>query len=248
MNTETNLYFWSHLAQFFLEWKICRENRNTHFKFNNYIFWKSRRLWDNVDMMYLLIATGVTPGCSSTVHIYTQTVHRTNQSTQTIRRTTQLTIARQLTIVETNRPQITVCSMLFACWITKATNTQTHTCNIYCFSTATKVAQTRLTVTFYVHCLSCLAMSAWSCGHVSKLCEFTDLQRKRGSTVQTGYCTQIFKGYWGLLPGEKQSGRGIVHPLPSSVEVRQRGEVHLYSPCGHWWRVIEWTYMYCTRK
>jgi hypothetical protein len=33
------------------------------------------------------------------------------------------------------------------CWIPKATNTHTHThilCNIYCFSTATIVAQTRL--------------------------------------------------------------------------------------------------------
>ena len=33
----------------------------------------------------------MTPGGSSTVHIYTQTVHRTTQSTQTIHRTTQLT-------------------------------------------------------------------------------------------------------------------------------------------------------------
>jgi len=39
--------------------------------------------------MYLT-AIGLTPGGSSTVHIYTQTVHRT-QSTQTIQRTTHLT-------------------------------------------------------------------------------------------------------------------------------------------------------------
>jgi len=38
-------------------------------------------------MMYLLTAIGLTPGGSSTVHIYTQTVHRTTQSTQTIHRT-----------------------------------------------------------------------------------------------------------------------------------------------------------------
>jgi len=42
------------------------------------------------DMIYLLTAIGLTPGGSSTVHIYTQTVHRTTQLTQTIRRTTQL--------------------------------------------------------------------------------------------------------------------------------------------------------------
>jgi hypothetical protein len=33
-------------------------------------------------MMYLLTAVGLTPGDSSTVHIYTQTVHRTTQWTQ----------------------------------------------------------------------------------------------------------------------------------------------------------------------
>ena len=36
-------------------------------------------------------AIGYMPGGSSTVHIYTQTIHRTTQSTQTIYRTTQFT-------------------------------------------------------------------------------------------------------------------------------------------------------------
>jgi len=31
------------------------------------------------DMIYLLIAIGMTPGGSSTEHIYTQTIHRTTQ-------------------------------------------------------------------------------------------------------------------------------------------------------------------------
>jgi hypothetical protein len=42
-------------------------------------------------MIYLFTAIGFTPGVSSIVRIYTQTVHRTAQSTQTIYRTTQLT-------------------------------------------------------------------------------------------------------------------------------------------------------------
>ena len=42
-------------------------------------------------MIYLLTATGLTTGGSSTVHIYTQTIHRTIQSTQTVHRKTQLT-------------------------------------------------------------------------------------------------------------------------------------------------------------
>jgi hypothetical protein len=43
------------------------------------------------DMIYLLTAIGMTSDGSSTEHIYTQTIHRTTQSTQTIHRTTQLT-------------------------------------------------------------------------------------------------------------------------------------------------------------
>jgi hypothetical protein len=40
------------------------------------------------DMIYLT-AIGLPPGGSNTVHIYTQRMHRTTQSTQTIHRTTQ---------------------------------------------------------------------------------------------------------------------------------------------------------------
>jgi len=45
---------------------------------------------DSYDMIYL-IAIWFTPGGSSTVNIYTQTIHRTTQSIQTIHRTTQFT-------------------------------------------------------------------------------------------------------------------------------------------------------------
>jgi hypothetical protein len=41
--------------------------------------------------MIYLTAIGLPPGGSSTVHIYTQTIHRTTQSTQTVHRTTQFT-------------------------------------------------------------------------------------------------------------------------------------------------------------
>jgi len=34
------------------------------------------------DVIYLLTAIGLTPGGSSTVHIYTQTLHRTTQNKQ----------------------------------------------------------------------------------------------------------------------------------------------------------------------
>jgi len=41
--------------------------------------------------MICLTAIGLTPGGSSTVQIYTQTIHGTTHSTQTIYRTTQST-------------------------------------------------------------------------------------------------------------------------------------------------------------
>ena len=37
-------------------------------------------------MIYLLTAVGLTPGGSSTVHVYTQTIHRTTQLTTLVER------------------------------------------------------------------------------------------------------------------------------------------------------------------
>ena len=54
-------------------------------------------------MIYLSTAVGLTPGGSSTVHIYTQTIHRTTQI-QTIHRTTQIqTIDRTTQIKEQHK-------------------------------------------------------------------------------------------------------------------------------------------------
>jgi len=36
-------------------------------------------IYDTIYMIYLLTTIGLTPGGSSTVHIYTQTIHRTTQ-------------------------------------------------------------------------------------------------------------------------------------------------------------------------
>ena len=44
-------------------------------------------------------------------------------------------------------------------------------------------------------------------------------------------------GTWSLL-GVKWSGRGVDHPPPSSVEVKERVELHLYSPSGPLWPVL----------
>ena len=52
---------------------------------------RDRNMQVNINDMIYLTAIGLPPGGSSTVHIYTQTIHRTTQSTQTIPRTTQFT-------------------------------------------------------------------------------------------------------------------------------------------------------------
>jgi hypothetical protein len=55
-------------------------------------------------MVYLLTAIGLTPGGSSTVYFYTQTIHKTTQLKieQHNNRTTQLTIEQKLTIEQHN--------------------------------------------------------------------------------------------------------------------------------------------------
>ena len=60
-------------------------------------------------------------------------------------------------IAECGRPQMTIWCMRIACWIPKATNTQTLKLRYtHCLSTATMVARTRLNMTLYVHSMSCL--------------------------------------------------------------------------------------------
>jgi hypothetical protein len=61
-------------------------------------------------------------------------------------------------IVERGRPNLTIWHVCIACWIPEATYTHTHTHthrigNTLCFSTATRVARTRLIVTIRTQCV-----------------------------------------------------------------------------------------------
>jgi len=42
----------------------------------------------------------------------------------------------------------------------------------------------------------------------------------------------------GSFPGVKRPGRGVDQPLPSSAEVKERVELHLYSTSGPLWPVV----------
>jgi len=66
-------------------------------------------------------------------------------------------------IIDPDRPQMTIRRMRTACYITKSTNTQTTLYTTHCFSTATMVARTRLIVMLYVQYLSCLASILLEC-------------------------------------------------------------------------------------
>ena len=63
--------------------------------------------------------------------------------------------------VEQDRPQMTIWRMRIAYSTPKATNTHPqYVIRAYCFTTTTMVARTCLNITLYVHCLSCLKLSA----------------------------------------------------------------------------------------
>jgi len=50
---KTLVHLWVYLTQLFLDLEIflkkCLENKNRHFMFNNFFFWKSCSLSDNVE-------------------------------------------------------------------------------------------------------------------------------------------------------------------------------------------------------
>jgi len=60
---KTNIHFWSHLAQFFLDWenvsdKSCRENQNTLFVFSNFLL-QNEIMWKNfVESSWNVMAQG----------------------------------------------------------------------------------------------------------------------------------------------------------------------------------------------
>jgi hypothetical protein len=47
----------------------------------------------------------------------------------------------------------------------------------------------------------------------------------------------LYKGYRVFLRG-KAAGRGVDHPPSSSAEVKERVDLHLYSPSGPSWNVL----------
>jgi hypothetical protein len=62
-------------------------------------------------------------------------------------------------IVEPDRSQMTRWGMLIVCWIPKATNIHSEYIITYCFSTATMVMRTHLSVTLYVRYIAYLVSS-----------------------------------------------------------------------------------------
>jgi len=47
----------------------------------------------------------------------------------------------------------------------------------------------------------------------------------------------LYNGHQVSFPGVKRPGHGVDHPSPSSIEVKERVELRLYSPSGPSWPV-----------
>jgi hypothetical protein len=60
-----------------------------------------------------------------------------------------------------------------------------------------------------------------------KLCNINNTNNTKNTTKGTG-----------SFPGIKRPGRGVDHPTHLSAEVKERVELHLYSPFGPSWPVI----------
>jgi len=58
--------------------------------------------------------------------------------------------------------------------------------------------------------------------------------------AQTGYGAHsaAYATGTGSFPGVKRLRRGVDHPPPSSIDVKQRVELHLYSPSETSWPVL----------
>ena len=85
--------------------------------------------------------------------------------------------------------------------------------------------------------------SRWKCFKISEhrnmpvAHKVAHTKAKFSAPVQTG--PGVHPGYRVSFPGVKQAGRGVNHPQPSSTEVKERAELHIYSPSGPSWPVLE---------
>jgi hypothetical protein len=57
----------------------------------------------------------------------------------------------------------------------------------------------------------------------------------RPSRQPWGPPSLLYNGYRVYFPWVKRPGRGVDHPSQSTAEVKQRVELHLYSPTAPWW-------------
>jgi len=69
------------------------------------------KLLQKYDMIYLLTAIGLSPSGRSTVHIYTQTIHRTIQNKQYIEQHNNILIKAEIKFQEASLLHITVILM-----------------------------------------------------------------------------------------------------------------------------------------
>ena len=156
-------HLWQCIAEFFLEWEMFQikvvEKIKTHILFSVTFFRKSCRLWDNVEK------------CGW--------AREAADDNMAARYTLIGRAPRGQAIASAPAPTVTHARTIMH----SPTRAHTRICNIYCFSKATMVSWTCLSVMLYVHCLSCLFLAATyfghPCDHVQGVSQYEDQQYNR---------------------------------------------------------------------
>ena len=190
----------------------------------------------------MLAAIGLTPGGSSTVHIYTQTVYGTIQSTQTIHRSTHLT----------NREECGPCpifgsyTLAFALQLReKHGKTSVRVAEECQLARWNRIYRTEHTITITIHKHNNIFfLPLWRCGptrvRVSSFLRFLDHTQRRttvGRTPLDAWSARRRDLY--VTTHNSQQTNIYVSSGIRTHDLSRRAAVDLrFRPCGHWDRQI----------
>jgi hypothetical protein len=144
-------FSWNLISELFS--KICLENSVslTSDKNNRYLTWRRFHIYGNISLIILGIRNVSYKTCreNQNIHFMFTSFRKSYRLWDNVEKYREAKDATD---------DNTFGAMRFARWTSNSTRVHTEICNTYCFSPATVVTWTHLTVTLYVHCLSCLSL------------------------------------------------------------------------------------------
>jgi len=137
-------------------------------------------------------------------------------------------------IVEVDMPQMAIWCTHIACWKPNAKNTL-RICNAHFFSTATMVAQMRLSVRLYVHCLSYyFQLYNWKCPQCNgNLLKILSRWQWRYTVCNCALCSNEFRCILMLMCNFSRSTFSVQTTLPASPPCWTSGTLYLWNLRGH---------------